>query len=658
MANKSTKFALRFRARTFIVLASLFVLAISTLLPIGQALAVPTTNTPSNSTTTSTTSSSAVNSVNPTNSTNTSTTVTTVPDNPDEMQTCDQAAGPLSFFLCPVYAMMMKGINWLAGPEDSILTQMLHVPPLQFSKDSGLMRAYGNILAFVNGLFILVFLVIIVLSLIKDFTFLENYHLKQTLPRLVAAIIIAQFGYLLCGILIDIGNILGTLIPNTIAAGVLGSGAKLPGLADSVVGLLAFGNPQAVGQATATVTNTLFGAGTGVVFILLFLMAAAVLFSLLLAFIYMVARYLIITLLVLAAPLAFLAWVLPGTQSFFSKWGKNLLRLVMMYPLVVTVITTAEILAFLLQHPSLDPNIYTDDRLKLLIGGLIPFVALLMIPKLLKLSGDLVEITGGAVAGFVAGKVANKDHVGTASRYGKEGLQNSIAYNDKLNKTRFGRLAVAGVSGLSANSAVATAKMGQTRDRAQAVYDKAAKYGTSDELKAMMKQNYRPAKIAGLAALADKGDRDAVKEALANGLITKDILEAATTKDFGAFKSMPDLRNYFDSPAKQAAAFSSMTSKSFGDVSGGTIKDWLGTEVKNPTTGVKEFVLDTSKLSKFTPQQYTSLFNDKSNRSGIPADVLRKLAEYGHNAPADPHNIVIQQTIANGINADGTWVNQ
>jgi hypothetical protein len=548
--------------------------------------------------------------------------------------------------------MVMKGINWLAGPNDSLLVQMLKVPPLQFTQDTGLYRAYSNILNFVNGLFVLVFLVIIFASLINDFEFLDNYTIKQTLPRLIAAIILAQFGFFLCAAAIDIGNILGTLLPNTIASGVLGANAKLPGLADSVVGLLAFGNAKAVGTTTAVTTNLIFGGGTGIVFILLFLMAIAVLFSLLLAFIYMVARYLILILLVLAAPLAFLAWVLPGTQPFFFKWGKNLIRLILMYPLVVVVVTTAEIVAFLLQHPTLDPNIYTDDRFKLLIGGLIPFVALLMIPKLLKLSGDMVELTGGAVAGFVAGKVANKDHVGTASKYGKEGVQNSIAYNDKLNKTAFGRFAVAGVSGLSKNSAAATAKMGQTRDRAQAVYDKAASLGTTDELKAMLAQNYTPAKIAALAALAKKGERDIVRNSLSSGMASEGILKSARDKDFEAFKGMPDLRTSWDfgTGSVKQSFYEELNASTWSDAIGPSQKEWVMNSTIGPDGKTTYSGYNAAKIQRIQSSQWNSILQDKEVRKKMNEDVRKALHNY-----ASHNNTAQAVSISANMNADGSW---
>lgn len=558
----------------------------------------------------------------------------------EEGQSCEDAAGPLSFFLCPVYDQIMKLIDWIAGPEDSILTNMLYVDPLQFNKDEGLYKAYQNVLKFANGFFIIIFLIIIFANFIKDFTFLDNYNVKSTLPRFIAAIILAQFGYIIVAAAIDIGNILGVFAPRIIVDGVLGQGAAIPSLTDGVMALLTFSD------------NILFSLGSGVVvFFLLLILAILTVIALLMALIYLVARYLILIILVFATPIAFLAWVLPGTQGFFYKWGSNLIKLILMFPLVTILITTAEVVSFMLIHPTLNPTVFTDDKIKLLMGGLIPFVALLLIPKCLKLSGDIMAVTGGAVAGYAAGKSregAKKG--GTAS---KEGIQNRVAASETMSAGAFGRVIVAGPRGASKKSANATAKMGATRDRAQGVYDKAAALGTSDELKNMMKQKYQPAKVAALVALAKRGDRDAVKSAFSDPSygMNKSILKAATTKDYGAFDKMPDMRNYYDSPAEKQAAFANMNAKGFGDVSPATMRDWMGTTSTN-AQGVKVFSLDANMMNqKFTPAQMRSFLTDKGVRSGISEDIRIQLGSYGSQG-----NNNMQQAIQANLDQNGSWL--
>jgi len=346
-----------------------------------------------------------------------------------------------------------------------------------------------------------------------------------------------------------------------------------------------------------------------------------------------------------------LAWVLPGTQGFFYKWGNNLIKLILMFPLVTILITTAEVVSFMLIHPSLDPTVFTDDKVKLLMGGLIPFVALLLIPKCLKLSGDIMAVTGGAVAGYAAGK--SREGAKQGGKSAKEGVQNRVAANETMSGSAFGRMVVAGPRGVSKKSANATAKVGSTRDRAQGVYDKAAALGTSDELKNMMKSKYQPAKVAALVALAKRGDRDAVKAAFSDPSygMNKSILKAATTKDFGAFDKMPDMRSYYDTPAEKQAAFTNMNAKGFGDVSPATMRDWMGTTTTN-AQGVKVFSLDASMMNqKFTPAQMRSFLTDKGVRSGISEDIRIQLGAYGGQG-----NNNMQQAIQSNLDQNGNWL--
>ena len=635
----------KYRLRTVFLVTSLFVLFITSFAPIFVASAAPE---PQQNTANQTQNQNSNNQQNNSNNNQDGQQTSRqqedqqqVQNELDEGQSCDDVAGPLSFFFCPILDQIMKLIDWMVGPQDSILTNMLDVEPLQFNQDEGLYKAYQNVLNFANSLFIIVFLVIIFSNLIRDFTFLDNYNVKSTLPRFIAAVILAQFGYFIVAIAIDFGNILGVYAPKMITDGVLGANVAVPTLTDGVTGLLAFGG-----------SNPLFSLGTGtVVFLLLFIMAIMAAIALFIALIYMVARYLILVILIFATPLAFLAWVLPGTQGFFYKWGKNLIQLILMFPIVTILITTASVVSFMLLHPTLDPNVLTDDVKKRLIGGLIPFVALLMIPKCLKLSGDIMAVTGGAVAGYVAGKSKGGAQKGGATA--KESVQNRVAANENMSASSFGRVIVAGPSGVSKKSAKATAKMGTTRDRAQSVYDKAAALGTSDELKNMMKQKYQPAKVAGLVALAKRGDREAVKSAFSDPSygMDKSILKAATTKDYGAFDKMPDMRGYYDTPAEQQAAFSNMNAKGFGDVSPATMRDWLGSTSTN-AQGVKVFSLDSNTMNqKFTPAQMRSFLTDKGVRSGISEDIRIQLGSYGGQG-----NNNMQQAIKSNLDQQGSWL--
>lgn len=643
MTKANSLFARGFKLHAVFLALSILALLFTTFSPALTAYAA--TNTSQSQTTTSTNTSTP-----PTNTTSTSTTT----EKQSESETCYNAAGPLSFFMCPLFEQIMKTINWLAGPDDSVLTSMLRVEPLQFNKDMGLQRAYNNVLNFANSLFIIVFLVIIFANFVSDFSFLDSYTIKNTLPRLIAAVILAQFGFLLCAIAIDIGNILGTFLPSIISHGVLGPNVPMPGLSDSVVGLLSFGNPNAVGGGTAAVTTALFGGGGGIVFLLLLIMSILVLFSLLLAFIYMVARNLILIMLVFAAPIAFLAFVLPGTQPFFFKWGKNLIRLVLMFPLVTVLITTAEIVSFMLLHPTFDPNVFTDDRFKLLIGGLVPFVALMLIPKCLKLSGDIMEVTGGAAAVFIAGNAWGKTKDGAKS--GHSSARDRTAASIDLDKAdRFTKAFAGGGARALAfpNSTGTIRRLGNAKSRGNEHYEKTAKLASEDDLIRMVNSKDALARQAAAVTLGKNGKRDIIEKALRDHKLTENDLRIVRRDDFDALKGMPDLRlNWdFQQDAVKDSFYTGLNASTWADSSAGSQKEWTMNKVWNTTKNEYEYIgFNKAKVEKIHSSQWNSMLQDKEVRKKMDEDVRKALHQYAASN-VGAHSDAINKNMAN----DGSW---
>jgi hypothetical protein len=112
-----------------------------------------------------------------------------------------------------------------------------------------------------------------------------------------------------------------------------------------------------MGQAfnlNTTTTNGTFtfftilaaGAATFIVSIpTLAMMALYVVMALLTAFLVLVFRKMLIILLVILAPLAFIAWVLPGTDRYWKLWKDNFTKLLLMFPMIMGLIAAGKIFA-------------------------------------------------------------------------------------------------------------------------------------------------------------------------------------------------------------------------------------------------------------------------------------------------------------------------
>src|SRR5262249_28329185 len=151
---------------------------------------------------------------------------------------------------------------------------------------------------------------------------IDNYSIKKLLPRLVAASILSWFSYAIVALAIDVTNIIGAGIGSLMLTPIAGH----PVVAiDSLTGGLgiAAGIAGAVALAGAVVTGS----------IIVVLIGAF--FTVVTIFVTLVARQILITFLLVVAPLALAAWLLPSTEHLFSLWHKTLTKLLLMYPMIV-----------------------------------------------------------------------------------------------------------------------------------------------------------------------------------------------------------------------------------------------------------------------------------------------------------------------------------
>lgn len=308
-----------------------------------------------------------------------------------DKQTCDKNAGTLSFIYCPLLGTINNTIASLIGgtSEGSTLgggpsppKQGLFIDLMVVNYDAAgiqsVIKAFTNI---ANAFFIVIFLIIIFSTTLS--IGLDSYAVKKMLPRFVAAVIMVQFSYLIVAILVDIGNIIGIGIINVFD----GINNDLP----NNVGELGSSMGQVLGPLFQTSGLAQFG------FFLILILALIALISALIGTIAMILRQFLIILLMVAAPIAFALWVLPNTEKFFKMWWENLLKAVMMFPIVAGMISAALFFA------KASDQIFPGSEFRQLIAALFPMIALIFVPKAFKWGGQLMAATSGAVAARLTG---------------------------------------------------------------------------------------------------------------------------------------------------------------------------------------------------------------------------------------------------------------
>ncbi len=232
---------------------------------------------------------------------------TTVDDTPPP--DCD--AGAFTWAICPIIHALTDIIDWI---RDSVIVPLLKEAPLTQQNDAQVYSIWASMRNVSSLFFILVFFLVI----IGTAAGFDNYTIKKVLPHLVAGAILVPLSWYICALVIDLSNVIGGGAVALLSP-IIGS-PKID--FDTAIGPLFFGATGILAVGLVYFAFTTIGLGVLV----------TVLLGVLSAFITLVGRKILITLFIILSPFALLAWVLPNTEKWFSRWWTNFLRLVMIYP--------------------------------------------------------------------------------------------------------------------------------------------------------------------------------------------------------------------------------------------------------------------------------------------------------------------------------------
>ncbi len=298
---------------------------------------------------------------------------------------CDQ--GGFTWLLCPVIDNLSSAISNLAK---DVLEPLLQVKPISADNTPELYKTWTHIRDFTEVLFILVFIIIIIATVMQDdIPFFSQYTIKRTLPRLVIASVLVQFSFLMSGLLVDIGNVLGGGIGNLLVA--ITDPSKGPASFSNLVGNLVTDSVLAVTSLGALAVLASWTVALPIL--------ASLFLSLLVVFLTLGARYLLISVLVVLSPLAMLAWVLPNTEKQLGDWFKFFFRLILMYPLVIGIITFAGIVSQILPFSGETAPSGGAAVAAALIRPLIVIAAFAIIPVSFRLAGRVLHRAYGFLSG-------------------------------------------------------------------------------------------------------------------------------------------------------------------------------------------------------------------------------------------------------------------
>ena len=296
----------------------------------------------------------------------------------------------IGWIICPLSNWLADGIDYMY----SALQEFLKTKPLETTnQNSGIYLAWVIMRNISNVAFIVAFLVIIYSQLTS--VGISNYGVKKMLPRLVIAAVLVNLSFTICAVLLDLSNIAGYAfqdafmgIKNTIST--VGENTSTWTWSEVIStalsnGALAVGAGYAVSLALTTE-------------LLPMLVPAATLAGLTLLFILLImaARQALIIILIIVSPLAFVCYLLPGTEKWFKKWRDLFFTMLVFFPAFAVVFGGAQLAGILIIQNASGPN----GAIMHVLGMLVQIIPLAITPLIMKLSGGVL----GKFAGFVNDK--------------------------------------------------------------------------------------------------------------------------------------------------------------------------------------------------------------------------------------------------------------
>lgn len=329
------------------------------------------------------------------------------------------SGGPLGWVICPIADLAVNVTNFFAG----ILQNLMTFTPLLNSDQGKAIQAVWQLIVNIANIMLVIAFLIVVFSQATSIG-LSSYGIKKMLPKIIAAAILMNLSFFICAVAIDIANILGQSVGAIIKAGIDALPDPGTGIASDVRTA-----SKGSGYIFGGVIAVLIGAGlvvTGQIFAVIpvVIAAAAAVFT---AFAVIIFRQVALIILIILSPLAFVAWILPNTESWFTRWRKAFTALLLMFPLIMGIFYGAIFLSNIIVI-TLDPTKSGIEQWAVQIMALAVLVLpLFAFPFILKTIGGILDRFGALI---------NNPKKGVIDRSKKWADENNKAMQDRQKSAR------------------------------------------------------------------------------------------------------------------------------------------------------------------------------------------------------------------------------
>ena len=288
---------------------------------------------------------------------------------------CQDSLGSLGWLVCPTTGKISEAVDFLYDKIEDVLV----INPVEAKDGSPVYEIWKYFQGVTNVVF-MIFLLVIVFSQITGWG-INNYGVKKALPKLIIAAILVNLSFYICSLAVDVSNIFGGSIRGLLesieaSAGVGAEVGEVSGASMAeMYTALASGATLAIGGAVVAFE-------TGAIWMMI-PMALGALVSVVIGLVTIAMRQAVVTLLIMVAPLAMVAYILPNTEQWFKKWKQLLFQMLIFYPAFSLLFGASSIAGWAI-------IVSSDNGFGVLIGTAVQIFPLFFSWNLMKMSGTVL----------------------------------------------------------------------------------------------------------------------------------------------------------------------------------------------------------------------------------------------------------------------------
>ena len=308
---------------------------------------------------------------------------------------CKATMGSIGWIVCPVMEKVSEAVDWLYDKIEDILL----IDPIPAEDGTPIYEIWKYCLSVTNVVFI-IFLLVVIYSQLTGWG-ITNYGIKKTLPKLIVMAILVNLSFLICSLAVDVSNVIGHGLRGVFESVEQTAMANMANNADTTTMAVSMADmyTSMAGGTALAVGGGLIAFELGAFWMLIPTVLGAIV-AVATGLITIALRQAVVMLLVMIAPLAFVASILPNTEGLYKKWKQLLTRMLVFYPMFSLLFGASSLAGFAIITSA-------RDGFGVLLGVAVQIFPLFFSWSLMKMSGTFLGTINSRIRGLTSAPLAS-----------------------------------------------------------------------------------------------------------------------------------------------------------------------------------------------------------------------------------------------------------